>query len=298
MSVIETLTEVFALASGAVELADSLIEATKGKGRKADKKDAQIGSSGDYAQIGSSGDSAQIGSSGDSAQIGSSGYSAKIGSSGDYAKIGSSGDYAQIDSSGEKSIISAVGFKSIAKAKVGSWITLAEYKFENERWVVDFVKTEYVDGEKIKGDTFYVLYNHEFRKYVEYDDIPSAEINSKKDIHKVVTFDDFRSGKITYVIEKDGVFSHGETIKEARESFIYKISNRDTSQYNGLKLDDVVSKEEAIKMYRVITGACEFGTKNFVNSLVRVKPSYSIRELIELTDGRYGSEKFKEFFRK
>lgn len=34
MNTIETLTEVFALASGAVDLADKLIEVTKGKGRK------------------------------------------------------------------------------------------------------------------------------------------------------------------------------------------------------------------------------------------------------------------------
>lgn len=34
MNTIETLTEVFALASGAVDLADKLIEVTKGNGRK------------------------------------------------------------------------------------------------------------------------------------------------------------------------------------------------------------------------------------------------------------------------
>lgn len=46
-------------------------------------------------------------------------------------------------------MVSAIGFRAVAKAKVGSWITLAEYKIdENKRWVVDFVKTEYVDGEK------------------------------------------------------------------------------------------------------------------------------------------------------
>nr|DAE46902.1 MAG TPA: hypothetical protein [Caudoviricetes sp.] len=89
MSVIESLTEVFALASGAVELADSLIEATKGKEKKADERDDKIGSSGYSAQIGSSGDSAQIGSSGDRAQIGSSGDYSQIGSSGDSAQIGS-----------------------------------------------------------------------------------------------------------------------------------------------------------------------------------------------------------------
>ena len=127
---------------------------------------AQIGSSGDYAKIGSSGDYAKIGSSGDSAQIGSSGDSAQIGSSGDYAKIGSSGNYAKIDSTGEDSVIMCAGKSSIAKAKVGSWITLAEWKWSDEKKcdVPVCVKTEYVDGENIKADTWYQLKN---RKFVE-----------------------------------------------------------------------------------------------------------------------------------
>ena len=115
-------------------------------------------------QIGSSGDYAQIGSSGDSAKIGSSGYSAKIGSSGDYAQIGSSGYSAQIDSTGEDSVIMCAGNKSKAKAKIGSWITLAEWEWSNEknRNVPVCVKTEYVDGENIKADTWYQLKNGKF----------------------------------------------------------------------------------------------------------------------------------------
>ena len=125
---------------------------------------AQIGSSGDYAQIGSSGYSAKIGSSGDSAKIDSSGNYAQIGSSGDYAQIGSSGDYAKIDSTGEDSVIMCAGNSSIAKAKVGSWITLAEWKWSDEkkRDVPVCVKTEYVDGENIKADTWYQLKNGKF----------------------------------------------------------------------------------------------------------------------------------------
>ena len=134
---------------------------------------AQIGSSGDSAKIGSSGDSAKIGSSGDSAKIGSSGYSAQIGSSGDYAqigssgdsaKIGSSGDYAQINSTGEDSVIMCAGNSSKAKAKVGSWITLAEWEWSDEKKydVPVCVKTEYVDGENIKADTWYQLRNGKF----------------------------------------------------------------------------------------------------------------------------------------
>ena len=103
---------------------------------------------------------------GDSAQIGSSGYSAQIGSSGDSAKIGSSGDSAKIDSSGEDSVICCAGNNSIAKAKVGSWITLSEWVYSNEkgRYIPKCVKTEYVDGEKIKADTWYKLVDGEFKE--------------------------------------------------------------------------------------------------------------------------------------
>ena len=125
---------------------------------------AQIGSSGDSAQIGSSGYSAKIGSSGNFAKIGSSGYSAKIGSSGDYAQIGSSGDSAQIESAGEDSVICCAGHGSAVNAKAGSWITLAEWEYSEDKngYVPKFVKTEYVDGERIKADTWYKLIDGEF----------------------------------------------------------------------------------------------------------------------------------------
>ena len=128
---------------------------------------AKIGSSGYSAQIGSSGDSAQIGSSGYYAQIGSSGDSAKIGSSGDSAKIGSSGYYAQIESTGKHSVVMAAGNNSIAKAKIGSWITLSEWDCINGVWIPICVKTEQVDGERIKADTFYKLVNGEFKEVEE-----------------------------------------------------------------------------------------------------------------------------------
>ena len=125
---------------------------------------AQIGSSGDSAQIGSSGYYARIGSSGYYARIGSSGYYARIGSSGDSAQIGSSGDYARINCTGSDSVICCAGHGSVVKAPIGCWITLAEWKYDGakQRYVPACVKTEYVDGEKIKADTPYTLKNGEF----------------------------------------------------------------------------------------------------------------------------------------
>ena len=120
---------------------------------------AQIGSSGYVAQIGSSGNGAKIGSSGYGAQIGSSGNGAQIGSSGNGAKIGSSGYGAKIDSTGEDCVIMCAGINSVAKASKGSWITLSEWSYSDkkQRYIPVCVKTEFVDGEKIKADTYYKL---------------------------------------------------------------------------------------------------------------------------------------------
>ena len=79
-------------------------------------------------------------------------------------QIGSSGYYAQIDSTGEDSVIMCAGNKSKAKAKIGSWITLAEWEWSDKknRYVPICVKTEYVDGVNIKADTWYQLKNGKF----------------------------------------------------------------------------------------------------------------------------------------
>lgn len=83
----------------------------------------------------------------------------KIGSSGYNAKIGYSGDYAQINSTGEYSVIMCAGKNSAAKAKAGYWITLSEWVYDEEkgRTIPKCVKTEYVDGTRIKADTWYEL---------------------------------------------------------------------------------------------------------------------------------------------
>ena len=94
---------------------------------------------------------------------------AKNDNGGDSAQIGSSGDSAKIDSTGEDSVIMCAGKGSKAKAKVGSWITLTEWEWNDDkkRRVPLCVKTEYVDGNNIKADTWYQLQNGEFVEVTE-----------------------------------------------------------------------------------------------------------------------------------
>lgn len=120
----------------------------------------KIASSGNYAQIASSGNYARICSLGDYAYIASSCNFVQISSSGNYAQISSSGNYTQINSTGEDSVIMCAGRNSEVKAKKGSWITLTEWYIDEMR--PKCVKTEYVDGERIKEDTWYKLFNGKF----------------------------------------------------------------------------------------------------------------------------------------
>ena len=97
----------------------------------------------------------------------------------------------------------------------------------------------------------------------------------------------------------NGNWAHGDTLEEAKEDLMYKISDRRKSDYENLTLDDTLPVDEAIKCYRVITGACSSGTRDFMkNRLQTRKSSYKISEIIELTAGEYGNKSFKDFFGK
>lgn len=92
--------------------------------------------------------------------------SIKDNSSGNGAKIGSSGYGAKIDSTGEGCVIMCAGINSVAKASKGSWITLSEWSYSDKkkRYIPVCVKTEFVDGEKIKADTYYKLAGGVFKE--------------------------------------------------------------------------------------------------------------------------------------
>ena len=225
----------------------------------------------------------------DSAQIGSSGYSAQIGSSGSYAKIGSSGDYAQIDVTGNYTIACAIGNYSIVKGKIGTWITLAEFD-EDKKPIC--VKSAQIDGIELKEDVYYILQDKKFKECVVIDGIISVVVNRHKNVLKVKNLGD---EDITFVVKDGEIYSHGATIKEARESLLYKISNRDTSKYNNFTLDTKLTKKQAIEMYRVITGACEAGTRYFVEHN-KIPRNLTVAKVIEITENQYGNNKLKEFF--
>ena len=100
-------------------------------------------------------------------------------------------------------------------------------------------------------------------------------------------------------VVSDGVhYAHCKKLRDGIADLMFKTAkDRGAEQYKGLSLDTVFTVEEAITMYRVITGACKQGSESFVESLGdKVQEKYTIRECIEVTKGQYGHEAFARFF--
>jgi len=138
--------------------------------------------------------------------------------------------------------------------------------------------------------------------YMLQDEILSLHLASRKLANGLIVHTGIIVGKTDkiYVIETpDGVYAHGNTVKQARDSLLYKLSeNRDTTPYRTWTLDTSVTKQQAIQSYMAITGACATGTRHFVETTFgdKVPARTTVRNVIEMTAGQYGSDVYKKFF--
>ena len=136
------------------------------------------------------------------------------------------------------------------------------------------------------------------KTYIKVDGIFSEVISNKGNLYHIKQIG---SEKIEYLItDGNGKWAHGKTLQEAKADLLYKISNRDKSSYEDLTLESELSFDEAVVCYRVITGACSAGTRDYIeNRLPKPhKPKYTISEIIELTKGEYQGRAFADFFKK
>jgi hypothetical protein len=101
----------------------------------------------------------------------------------------------------------------------------------------------------------------------------------------------------SYVVDDgQGNYSHGKTLKEARDGLLYKLSSRDTSEYAEWTPKTVVTLGDAIKAYRAITGACEGGVRGFCEQQGELPKKLTIAEVVKRTKGAYGNDAFAKFF--
>ena len=138
--------------------------------------------------------------------------------------------------------------------------------------------------------------------YMFQDGILSKHIASRKLANGITVHTVIIVGKTdkSYVIETpDGVYAHGDTVKQARDSLLYKLdNNRDTTPYRAWTQDTSITKQQAIQSYMAITGACATGTQHFVETRFgdKVPARTTVRKVIEMTTGQYKSDVYRNFF--
>jgi hypothetical protein len=143
------------------------------------------------------------------------------------------------------------------------------------------------------------IFNNKLKRgYLYADGILQKLISTKKTgIYVIYKNRRIGSKKTAFVAREKDVFAHGNTIKEAVTDLRFKTSSKNKSTYEGWKLNTIVSKEDMIIAYRVITGACQFGVSEFLEGK-KIPAKLSLEAAIKLTTGQYGSEQFSEFFKK
>ena len=125
---------------------------------------SKLAASGHSSQLAASGNYSQLAASGDSSQLAASGHSSQLAASGDSSQLAASGNSSKLAASGKHSVVAGIGIGNKAKAIKGCWITLAEWEWNDDEdtYIPECVKTEFVDGERIKENVFYKLENGVF----------------------------------------------------------------------------------------------------------------------------------------
>ena len=121
---------------------------------------AHSATTGNSAHSATTGNSAHSATTGDSAHSATTGESAHSATTGNYAHSATTGNSAHSSVKGHGVIAASLGREGQAKAPKGSWLILAEYR--NGEPHVKSVGVAWVDGEKIKANTFYTLKNGQF----------------------------------------------------------------------------------------------------------------------------------------
>ena len=294
------------------------------------KKDAR-GSASNSGQWGSASNSGYSGSASNSGHCGSasnSGYSGSASNSGDWGSASNSGDWGSASNSGYSGSASNSGDWGISMSnaifglvsnKAGLYSLITELVFNDIKQGECISKKKIVKQnaklikftKKMEGK-YYTLLKNKIYEVIECDEIKNIVIDRKivygydviigiefgNDItiyNKQKSIEDLKK---VYIVEKDGIYSHGETIENAIKDFRYKIGNRNIEYYSYLKKEKgKIKTEELIKAYRVITGSCEYGTKQFVENLDNLKEEYTIKEALNILkkNKAYRFEIFEKF---
>ena len=130
-------------------------------------------------------------------------------------------------------------------------------------------------------------------KYIKVDGLFTEVVYKRGNVYQVKKIG---NPKEFYLVTDGTKWAHGDTLKQAYQDLVYKVTNRSKKDFEHLTLDSVLTFEDSVACYRTITGACSFGTRDFVQSNGIEEKDRTVLEIIELTRGSYGNDLFVQFF--
>jgi len=173
---------------------------------------------------------------------------------------------------------------------VGGSLYLGSLTSIPEGWL----KSEH-EYQNVHGVELPLKWKRNGKEYIKCDDRFSEVISKKKNIWKLKDLN--KSNEYYLITDGNGNYSHGETIKKAKEDLIFKVSDRDKSEYKNIDINQKFDFKYCIDLYHNITGACSTGIKNFIeNSNIIKSRKFTVLEIAKLTKNNYGNDSFCEFF--
>ena len=103
------------------------------------------------------GDRSAATNTGDRSAATNTGYRSAATNTGYRSAATNTGDRSAAIVEGKESVAISIGIAGKAKGALGCWLVLAQWENVNFKWHRVGVKSFYVDGEKVKADTFYTI---------------------------------------------------------------------------------------------------------------------------------------------
>ena len=184
--------------------------------------------------------------------------------------------------------------ESFGNLKIGGGLYLHENNFTS--FPESFVNLKiggslYLSHNKLKSHPSIPKMNQTIEEDWCYIDGIVREIVSKKILGELTLM----KTPFDYIVGKDNTWAHGRTIEEATQDYHFKLIKANPDALKDIDLDKPLSHEEAINVYRTVTGACRAQIRQWMSGKV-FPDQITIREIINLTQSAYGGKEFKEFF--
>jgi hypothetical protein len=145
------------------------------------------------------------------------------------------------------------------------------------------------------------LYCGGYEKFKVIDDIGCVVLSEKKQGDMTILMcrhSKIKNQKVVgdkfYVAQKGEDNAHGKTIAEATQELLFKIGPRDVERFRNMPMHTAKTPSKWALIYRMVTGACQYGTAQFIETRHDLKKEYTLAEILTLTEGQFGHDRFSE----